>query len=230
MTTVDVLIPFESLDEHRMRAHQHVLRWWHAHARETGVTGVGSCTAQPYTKGGAVLHAAIASEADLVIMADADCLPEPGYIAAAIRAVERGSAWVIPHTNVVRLTQPGSHEVIRQGLDPAAAEVSYTHRGMAGGGCVVLRRETLLACPIDPRFNGWGNEDESWAWALSTLAGRALRLQGTLYHLWHPRAPRLDPFRGSLESKALSDRYRAAYRNPLKMRALVDEFRLGYGL
>lgn len=226
---VEVLIPFESHDPARLRAHTYVREWWLKQREVLPLTAVTTCTAAPWTKGAAVLSAAIKSQAEVLIMADADCVPESGYIGAAIRAITSNS-WVVPHTEVIRLDELGTLAVFERGTRPDLASVSYTHRGMAAGGCLVIRRSTMLSVPIDPRFSGWGNEDESWAMALATLAGRQCRLQGKLYHLWHPRAPRLDPYRGSEANAALRDRYKAAKNNPLKMRALLDEFRTEYGL
>ena len=70
-----------------------------------------------------------------------------------------------------------------------------------------------------------GQEDESWALALHTLAGMAYLGEEDLIHLWHPPQPRLNERKGSAESWSLMRRYVKARRNPAEMKSLVEEAR-----
>ena len=73
---------------------------------------------------------------------------------------------------------------------------------------------------MDDRYIGWAPEDLSFGWALQTLVGPCTRLDGDLWHLWHPvPTPNL---RASPASEALLARYKAAVHIPRLMRALVD--------
>jgi hypothetical protein len=75
---------------------------------------------------------------------------------------------------------------------------------------------------MDSRFVGWGQEDESWAYALQTLAGQPWRGAADLFHLWHPTPPRVERRRGSIEGWRLMKRYRKARgEGPEAMRELL---------
>jgi hypothetical protein len=88
----------------------------------------------------------------------------------------------------------------------------------------VLRRDSYLEVPLDPRFLGWGHEDDSWARALVTMLGDPWRGKRPLFHLWHPPQDRRVRYEGRPQSAALFQRYRAKKGNRTRMRALLDEF------
>jgi len=44
--------------------------------------------------------------------------------------------------------------------------VQRPYPGYPGGGITVLPRSTYTEVPLDLRYEGWGQEDESWAHAL----------------------------------------------------------------
>jgi hypothetical protein len=180
----------------------------------------------PWVKASAVTPAVQASSAELVAMIDADCWV-PGLL-SAIEAVADGASWAIPHTTVYRLTEARAAAVLA-GADPQhTAGVDFDeppYRGFAGGGCVVIPKATYLDVPLDPRFEGWSGEDESWARALSTLVGEPWRGDAPLFHLWHPPQPRMNRRYGSTASQALTFRYRQAKGRPDRMRQIIEEAR-----
>ena len=97
--------------------------------------------------------------------------------------------------------------------------------GLIGGGLMVLPRELWEICPADPRFIGWGQEDEAWGYALIGTAGRPTRGEGVLWHLWHPPQPRRNRGIGSPESLELARRYMLAARHPDQLATLLTEAR-----
>lgn len=201
-----VVVPFASDEAWRLRARHHVV----AHYRAAGLEVVeGAGRPGPWRKADAVDQAASQTDADLLVVADADCLCEGVH--DAIAAVEAGAPWAIPHGLVHRLDQPATEALYATG-QPGPGRVQRPYRGFAGGGIVVLLRTTLTMVPMDPRFAGWGCEDSSWALALETLTGRPWRGGADLLHLWHPPAPRQMRRWGSDESRALEIRYRMAAR------------------
>lgn len=147
----------------------------------------------------------------IVVAADADVTCEG--LAAAVTAVEAGTAWAVPHDRVVRLAADGhSH-----------AERPYAP--MIGGGIVVAHRDVLLDAPLDARFTGWGQEDECWGRALSCLYGKPWQGHADLVHFWHPPQERLSRGIGSDAGMALRRRYRKARNDPQAMRELLQEAR-----
>jgi hypothetical protein len=163
----------------------------------------------------------------MLVVADADVWC--GGVGAAVDAVRSGAAkWAVPHARVCRLTSVASAQVYETGQWPTR-RVTTTYAqppypGRLGGGMVVLGRDTYLAAPLDPRFVGWGQEDESWALALRCMAGREWRGVEDLWHLWHTPQRRLSRSVGSRENSILYRRYCVAVRDRTRMRSLIGEF------
>lgn len=176
----------------------------------------------PWSKGAAVNPAVWSSSADVVLVADADVVCDARE---AVAAVEAGAAWAIPHRGVHRLTREGTEAVYAGEPGDAQALDERPYLGVEGGGVVIARRETLIEIPLDPRFVGWGQEDESWAVAMRAMLGEPWRGREPLIHLWHPPEPRISRRRGSRDGWALRRRYFKAQHSQDAMRALLQEAR-----
>lgn len=215
---VTVIIPWQPGCPHRTSALGWVLDQWEATGHQVLL---GWLEDQPWCKAAAVANALPRVVGDVLVVADADVW-SPGT-SAAIEAVRAGAAWAMPHGRVHRLT-PESTARVLAGTAPTPGDrlVQAAYRGWPGGGTVVLPTSTYRAVPLDPRFVGWGGEDESWARALDLLAGPGWRGTAPLYHLWHPPQKRMSRRWGSPEAKALAGRYRAA-STPQAMRDLINE-------
>lgn len=189
----------------------------------------GSCPDDgPWCKAAAVADGISRATADLLVVADADVWCDG--VPAAVAAVAAGEArWAIPHHLVKRLTASATDEVLASGAWPTVRNAfTYADRpyiGHPGGGIVVLTRAAWDAAPIDPRFLGWGQEDNSWALALRILCGREWRGVEDLWHLWHAPQPRMNRTTGSSAGAALYRRYWGARNSVRNMTALVDEAR-----
>lgn len=212
---VSVLIPFRSTDTWRLAALTHIRRHYETHGWETVL---GTCEGA-WRKAAAVEDAYRRSNGDTLIVADADCLSDG--TPAAVQAVEAGAPWAIPHRKVHRLT-PEATEARYRGED-ATRTVERPYEGKWGGGITVLPAHTWRDVPMDPRFTGWGHEDESWGFALCCLAGEPARFESPLWHYWHPPEPRMTRRVGSPEGRRLERRYFHARRAPDVMRALLEE-------
>lgn len=210
--TAAVLIPYESSEPWRARARDHVVNRYRAAGHEVIE---GGCPA-PWRKAVAVDAAARHTTADILVVADADCACP---VDDAIAAVEAGAAWAVPHDLVHRLDEPAT-EIFYATGEPGHGRAQRPYRGFEGGGIVVVRRAVWDLAPMDPRFQGWGGEDSSWALALNILAGRPWRGTADLFHLWHPPAPRALRRWGTADNRALEIRYRLAAR--AGRRAMTD--------
>jgi hypothetical protein len=160
---------------------------------------------------------------DVMVVHDADVFVSPRSLRAAVAHVEEHGGWAIPHHNVERLSESSTLELLRTGNVPA--DVTYTrwpYLGMAGGGVVVLHRATYDDCPLDKRFIGWGDEDQSWGWALSCLYGLPMRTDGVLRHLWHPHPAPGARHSASLDAHRIWRAYRAYRDDPIRMRLLLN--------
>lgn len=230
--SVDVLVPFAGGCPHRAAALRYVMTMVAASHPDWGVV-VGTANPERWCKAEAVADALARSTAETIVVHDGDVWCN--HTATAVAQLGR-RAWAVPHRDVRRLTPEATTRVL-DGVDPLTghrpaqpvptSRYERVHPGFLGGGIVVLRRELYERVPLDRRFVGWGHEDESWAWALSMLAGKPWRGPGFLYHLWHPPQAREESkgLRGSAESWALRNRYREAVRSKDRERmvALVAE-------
>lgn len=183
----------------------------------------GACGEGPWVKAHAVADALGRAAGDVLVIADADVWCDD--VAEAVRAVEDGAPWAMPHWEVCRLDRPATDAVLA-GDAPLGRVLTYDRRpyvGRRGGGMTVLRREVYEAVPMDPRFAGWGREDDAHALALRCLAGGERRGFADLWHLWHEPQPRPSEGKGSPESEALYKRYQAAKRDRPAMQTLIDE-------
>jgi hypothetical protein len=214
-----VAIPWQGSCPHRCAALSWVLRQW----SDTDYRiNVGTSGEDTWVKARAVDVAIAGVQTDVLIVADADVWTTG--VGEAVDAVRAGAPWAIPHDMLYRLT-PGATARVLAGEPPSTAlpTVEPPYGGRPGGGVVVLRRDVYEQCPIDPRFRGWGHEDEAWALALTALFGEPVRLDHPMWHLWHPPQPRISRGLGSAESEQLYRRYSKAARHPDLMRSLLSQ-------
>jgi hypothetical protein len=184
---------------------------------------IGHHNTGEWCKAAAVADALTQTQAEILIVADADVicagLPE------AIQRVRDGEAWAIPHRGVLRLSERATDALLTTGECDLTDLAERAYLGVEGGGAIVLRRDAYEACPIDARFAGWGQEDDCWGMALRTLYGPGHRVKSPLLHMWHPAPPRATRSRGSQASWELRKRYARAIGDPDAMWALLDEGR-----
>lgn len=218
---VDVVIPFAGDCPHRIAALQWVIGQWGLLQPAWGVViGWGDPEPGRWCKAAAVADALERSTADVIVVHDGDVWSD-GTVLAVVEGLARRS-WAMPHGTVHRLTETGTARVYAGAVDVTRAEAERPYTGFAGGGIVALPRDVYDRVPLDRRFVGWGYEDESWARALGCLVGPRWSAQRPLRHLWHPPQPRESRGRGSAESWALRERYRAAARDRVLMAELVE--------
>ncbi len=218
MTTA-VLIPWRETDDRRARLLAHVVGRLRTDGHDVFI---GEHTDGPWCKSLAIAAALDRTDADVLILHDADVII-PG-LPAAIEAVASGAArWAVPHGQVRRLDERSTDAVLAGGeLRGRLSEAAYY--GHAGGGCSVIGRADYEACPLDPRFLGWGRDDDAACLAWTTLYGPPWRGTEPLWHLWHKPQERANRKYGSDGNNALYRRYHEATgRGPDAMRALVDE-------
>lgn len=219
---VEVIVGHHAADdEHRTAARRWVVRWYRARGYPVMV---GVAAGEHWCKADAYNDLARASDADVVVLADADSWPEPHVLAEAVGKA-RTVGWATPFTRVRRLTYEATLRLLE--CDPAITVTppdtrteSDVHDALPGGGVVAIRRDLALECgPYDPRFQGWGGEDFALGNAAHTLSGSYAAVSpGPLWHLWHPRTGVM-----SQGTRQLVDRYRRTKFNGAGMRSLIRE-------
>jgi hypothetical protein len=188
--------------------------------------------------------ASVSDEWQAVVFIDADCIVHVEILEEAIdRAIETNKV-ILPHDEFIGLTQEGSIKAMQEPnvarWDTAWADSDLPHsdifleavgdpahiaesrqRIKKPSGVIVFPKPAWdLIGGYDPRFQGWGFEDNAILWAAEDLAWGWDRIAGRLWHLWHLPATDI-----VAEDKALFERYKQAHGNPRAMQSLVLEHR-----
>jgi hypothetical protein len=177
------------------------------------------------------------------------------HCAEEIRSArKRGNKlWFVPYRKFYRLTEMASYCLLQsspknplQFPEPLPQEfilgdTDPTVGHWYGAMIQICPREAFeIVGGWDERFRGWGGEDHAAMRAMDTLYGLHKTLPGHVLHVWHPQ---IGPtgvhtqvhwkermWSGQDEPGAndkLGGRYYGAYRNPERMRKLLDEGKEG---
>lgn len=222
---VSVLVPYRASDPHRERALDFVRSWYAEHFPEWEFV-VGDSGDGPWRKGRAVADALNRSTGWTLVIADGDVLVDSEDLRSAVRLVEDGVPWVVPHQQVFRLDEETTARIYEEGPEDPEFEPFATirnpYKGFAGGGLLVVDRSDFQATGgIPDAFAGWGAEDEALGIILDSLVGPHVRLSSPLWHLYH------EPGRRTRDPAYKRNRY--LYRQILRLApdpdALFDALR-----
>lgn len=219
--SVSVLVPYRP-DVAREANWQFLRQLWRSYHPDWQVVE-GDAPGEDWCKAEAVEEALRFATGDIIVMADADvwCW---GVGEAVAQVASSSYVWAVPHLAVHRMTRGATEFVRMRGeLFPDDQFEEHPYRGVVGGGMFVMQRDAYIEAPLDRRFRGWGQEDESAGMAWTTLYGLPWRGVDPLWHMWHEPMARMNRSTGSFESRALWQRYRRALRDRSAMRTLIAE-------
>lgn len=161
--------------------------------------------------------AAVAPD-EVVVVNDADTLPEPAALRAAVAAARTSGRVHLPYTQYRWLGAQGDAE-IRAGVPPEECAHELVV-GACSGVYVTTPRTWARHGGQDERFRGWGFEDAAWYLAHTTLLGEPpIRHEGRVYALHHAAEVRAGVQYDA--NAALMQRYRDAAGDPEAMAQLV---------
>lgn len=159
--------------------------------------------------------------ADVVVLCDADTLPESEPLQASIDSAHDGLLH-LPYT-VFKGFTPNGTRLYLGGTPPEACEVELESTWSTGGVMVIEPSAWWRMGGMDERFQSWGMEDTAARVACDAILGPTVRHEGTIYHLWHPSE--IDPTSESYQANlAHMQRYVAAEGDPEAVREIVSEF------
>jgi hypothetical protein len=182
---------------------------------------------QPWIKAKAWHEGLQKASCDYVCLMDADCwvpaLPE------AVGLLSDGVRWVQGQNIVLRYDKATTGRLLSGEIsieDTFKLENIWEDqpRAASAGVGTILRREEADEIPLDPRFVGWGWEDNSWWEALTTMWGEPARLDSSFCYHFHHR-PQFDKDRKPNSKNAnwlLSRDYIRARGRPQRMQAVID--------
>lgn len=156
----------------------------------------------------------------VVVLCDADTLPEEHALTAAIAGAAQDGRLHLPYTRYRALSPEGTLAVYARGIDPMDAPVEDESRRPIGGVWVISTDAWWRAGGMDETFKGWGFEDDSFHTAANILLGQTVRHEGTITHLHHTPAANLQSpeYR---RNRSRFQQYVRARRSPEQMRTLV---------
>lgn len=155
---------------------------------------------------------------NVVVICDADTLPDLGAIAEAAEACRTTGMVHLPYTRLKALDQFSSKRYRSGNYRNQRYELDID---WACGSVYVTTAAAWWAVGgQDERFTGWGYEDTAMMIAHRTLLGPMPRHEGTVLQLWHP----IDPRNGDPDHDAGVIHYQsylAADGQPDQVKALV---------
>jgi len=213
-----VLIPWRPQPS-RLAAFDSVIAWYRENLGDVDIRTVDSedeifNLAQCRNHG----VSSIDDDAQVVIINDADTIPELGPLRAAIDAAATSGRVHLPYTAYHWLGAVGTAQSLAgRPLDQCGHELV---RGACSGVYVTTPATWWAHGGQDERFRGWGFEDAAWYLAHETLLGeQPVRHRGTVYALTHTPEMREGPH---YEANALlMQRYREASVSVEAMSQLV---------
>jgi hypothetical protein len=159
---------------------------------------------------------------EVAVIIDADVIVgSPELVRQAVATAQLTGRMVLPFSVRYDLTAQASQRLMAGG-EPGMAGVHRTYTDMCSSVNVLTRELWEAVQGYDESFVGWGFEDNAFAAACHTFTGQAeLKLDGIVWHLWHPTAPegkRGTP--GHARNRARADRYLAVRGDREATRAL----------
>ena len=161
---------------------------------------------------------------EVVVVGDADTIPEREPLIAAIRAAADSPFVHLPYDEYRWLGRTGSADHAA-GVPLADCTVEQHVEGACSGVYVATPRAWDSHGGQDEGFRGWGFEDAAWFLAHSTILGAPpVRHPGRVYALHHVGEVRAGAAYDA--NAARMESYRAAAGHPAAMVALVGAVRL----
>jgi hypothetical protein len=251
---LSLLVPFrDDLTAGRADNWAWLRQYWEA-ALPAAEIVLGDAPGVPFSKTCALNAAFRRSTGDVIVLLDADCYIEAAVITDCAHEIRQGRervpvepVWFIPYRHLFRLTGDATLTLIAS--DPAdpypflsppdiidIGPSSGSGFGHWFGALIqIMPREAFqLVHGMDPRFRGWGGEDVAFVLTLDTLFGPHRLTVNQVLTLWHSvqSAPDTNPnllrvWEGQVDPRknwTMAGKYRKAFRDPRKMRALIDEW------
>lgn len=217
MPEFTVVIPWRPAPT-RVAAFETLTRWYAEHLPEASVRTVD--TDDDVFVLAACRNRAVASvgPGEVVVLNDADTIPEVEPLRAAVFAARTSGRVHLPYTAYHWLGAEGTAQLT---AGRAPAECSFELVNGACSGVYVTTPETWAAHGgQDERFRGWGFEDAAWYLAHGTLLGQVpVRHEGRVYALHHQAEVRAGERYDA--NAALMERYREAAQDRASMAQLV---------
>lgn len=201
-----------------MSAFEFVTRWYAENLPEATVRTIDTDDDVFVLAACRNLAVATASPDEAIVVNDADTIPEPDALRAAVAAARTSGRVHLPYTEYHWLGADGTAQ-LRAGTPPDDCAFELVI-GACSGVYVTTPRTWAAHGGQDERFRGWGFEDAAWYRAHETLIGRPpVRHKGNVYAMHHLAEVRAGERYDA--NAALMQRYLDAAGDPAAMAQLV---------
>lgn len=210
---VEVWIPWRDHPSRR-RGRAFVEAWWTRHGFDVQYVDVPG---DPFNLAACRNEAVRRSSSHVLVIADADTLPEYGPLTVAMKIAAAEGGTVLPYDEYRSLRADGSRQALAR--YPLERCNHMVVAGACSGVFVTTKRGWALHHGQDERFAGWGCEDAAWDIAHTTLIGPPMRVPGRVFALGHQSQDKDGaPTQNNFHRIAL---YLAAQGDPDRIRELV---------
>lgn len=219
-----VLVPYSGTNWNAWRAASwdFVRPWWEAFAP----VFVGDHNDGPFNRGAAINAAArAAGDWDVAVIIDADVICDLRQIEAGVAHTTATGLPSLGYNERVHLRSTGSNRVIHGWKGDWRLYTEFVKMDSCSSANIVRRDNWEANRGYDELFCGWGWEDVAFKHSTETFAGGGMkRVDGTMWHLWHPNSPERSTKRSTfLDNETRGHAYVAATSDREAMGRLVLE-------
>jgi len=170
---------------------------------------------------------------DIICFHDADMIANPGFLVATVNSLKLGTASDVlcPFLRVINVTGDNRKNFIESGNYGALeiyletdlpAEMEVLYENTPGAIVLIKRSEYMRVGGYDPRFTGWGGEDDDLLTRATRLGVRWHSVQdarAALFHLHHDATSRQDAIAAAERNREAAAETRAMPLPALEARA-----------
>jgi hypothetical protein len=220
-----ILVPRRNDDGPRDALWAWCKAWWRANLPELPIFE-GEHTEGLFNRSAAVNTAAKkAGKWDVAVIIDADVICDPGRVREAVKltAGEMKDRLVLPFDRRHNLSPSGSMRIRNGDQGSWKGYIAKTYTEMCSSCVMVSRSLWDTVGGFDEEFAGWGFEDTAFSLACETFGEPMHKIEGELWHLWHPTAPEGRKGTPSYQrNRHRRELYQAALGDREATRALID--------
>lgn len=185
---VSLAIPYRGTTSSRVAAYQRMLSQVVNLFPWDNVESYDSDPPEPFNRA-AARNLAVRENAnsDVVVICDADSIPEQRPLRNAIFSAKTVGQLNFPFDQVIYLTREGTRYINSRKIESLPV---LRRAGSSQGGCFVCSPRVWWDFGgMDERLSGWGYEDRQMLICSNTLGGKPIIHEGKLYCLWHRKTP-----------------------------------------
>ncbi len=188
-SSVAVLMPIVGDDPWRTRAAGFVLELYREFFPDWQII-VCRSEQTPFCRGHLLNQAVTDTEADVIVLADADSLVQPHQALRAAHLAAESPGLIFGYTRYRKLSVEATSQLDSWAQAFRLPDECFEWEQLNAGsqGCAAIQRSCFNRVGgFDPKFVGWGFEDLAFD-VMCEAHWPSRRVAGDLIHLWHPTA------------------------------------------